>query len=246
MYSPAERPSRRRAAPAKKRRLSAQTGISSRADGSGLPTFRDSSSASSSACSSIRSASRSKIWARSPGVVSSHSGSASTAASTARSTSACVPSGTSPIISPVAGFTISATPPSTASTQRPPTVGLEKAQQPVCQGGVHDADRRFSPDEAGHVGEGRSGGDLPGGFDSVCQRQDARDRLHPAGQRFQWDVDAAEEQQQQSDEVRQEEDVTRAEADGAGHQAERGAGKGADDDDERDSRDLRGAKVEVE
>src|ERR1051326_249957 len=41
MYSPADRPSSTRAAPAKKRRLSAQTGISSRAAGRGFPAFPD-------------------------------------------------------------------------------------------------------------------------------------------------------------------------------------------------------------
>src|SRR5436309_749082 len=56
MYSPADLPSSTRAAPAKKRRLSAQTGSSSFAYESGLPTFRDSSSASSSACSSLAEA----------------------------------------------------------------------------------------------------------------------------------------------------------------------------------------------
>src|SRR5437763_14672197 len=121
MYSPADLPSSSRAAPAKKRRLSAETGISSRAYESGLPTFNDSSSASSSALSSIASASLSSASARSPGVVSSHSGSAFFAASTARSTSAWVPLGTSAIVSPVAGFRTSIVPPSAASTHSPPT-----------------------------------------------------------------------------------------------------------------------------
>ena len=110
-----------RAAPAKKRRLSDMTGGSSRETAIGLPTFTDSSCASSSAFSSIRSASLSRISARSPGVVSSHSGSAFLAASTARSTSACVPRGTSAIVSPVAGFSTSIVPPSTAPTHSPPT-----------------------------------------------------------------------------------------------------------------------------
>src|SRR5436190_13522562 len=121
MYSPEALPSRMRAAPAKKRRLSAQTGISSLAYESGLPTFTDSSSASSSVCSSIASASFSSASARSPGVVSSHSGSAFFAASTARSTSPSVPLGTSAIASPVAGLMTSIVPPSTASTHSPPT-----------------------------------------------------------------------------------------------------------------------------
>ena len=121
MYSPAARPSSSRAAPAKKRMLSDATGISSRAAGTGLPTFWDSSCASSSVFASSASASSSSISARSPGVVSSHSGSAAFAASTARSTSAWVPFGTSPIVSPVDGLMISAVPPSAASTHLPPT-----------------------------------------------------------------------------------------------------------------------------
>src|SRR5919198_2256387 len=121
MYSPADLPSRIRAAPAKKRMLSAHTGSSSFAYEGGLPTFVDSSSASSSVCSSIASASFSSASPRSPGVVSSHSGSALLAASTARSTSASVPRGTSAIFSPVAGLTTSIVPPSTASTHSPPT-----------------------------------------------------------------------------------------------------------------------------
>src|SRR5919198_3015736 len=121
MYSPADLPSRIRAAPAKKRMLSAHTGSSSFAYETGLPTFVDSSSASSSVCSSIASASFSSASPRSPGVVSSHSGSALLAASTARSTSASVPRGTSAIVSPVAGLMTSIVPPSTASTHSPPT-----------------------------------------------------------------------------------------------------------------------------
>ena len=70
---------------------------------------------------SSASASLSIISARSPGVVSSHSGRAVFAASTARSTSAWVPFGTSEIVSPVDGLTISAVPPSAASTHLPPT-----------------------------------------------------------------------------------------------------------------------------
>src|SRR5207253_5587090 len=104
-----------------KRMLSEQTGSSSTTTPCGFPVFSDSSSASSSACSSTASASLSIRSARSPGVVSSHSGSAFLAASTARSTSACVPLGTSAIVSPVAGFRTSIVPPSTASTHSPPT-----------------------------------------------------------------------------------------------------------------------------
>src|SRR6266540_5319856 len=103
MYSPAARPSSTRAAPAKKRMLSAATGISSFAYDSGFPTFFDSSAASSSAFSSIRSASLKRSSARSPGVVSSHSGRAVFAAWTARSASSAVLLATSAITSPVEG-----------------------------------------------------------------------------------------------------------------------------------------------
>src|SRR5918911_3894827 len=121
MYSPADLPSSSRAAPAKKRMLSEQTGISSRAAASGLPTFVDSICASSSAFSSIASASLSRSSDRSCGVVSSHSGSAFFAASTARSTSSSVPRGTSAITSPVDGFSTSIVSPPAPSTHSPPT-----------------------------------------------------------------------------------------------------------------------------
>src|SRR5580765_7010585 len=120
MYSPAERPSRTRAAPAKKRMLSEHTGISSRAYDSGLPTFRDSISASSSAFASSTSASLSRTSARSAGVDSSHSGSAPFAAATARPTSSASQRGTSAIVSSVAGFSTSIVSPATASTHSPP------------------------------------------------------------------------------------------------------------------------------
>src|SRR5438046_7102184 len=121
MYSPADLPSSTRAAPAKKRKLSEQTGSSSFAYESGLPTFRDSSSASSSVCSSLASASFKSISARSPGVVSRHSTRAFFAAWTARSTSSALAFGTSAITSPVAGFRTSIVSPPAESTHSPPT-----------------------------------------------------------------------------------------------------------------------------
>src|SRR5581483_4814872 len=120
MYSPADLPSRLRAAPAKKRRLSAENGISSREAISGLPTFRDSSCASSSAFSSSTSASLWRSSDRSFGVASSHAGSALAAASTARSTSSAPHRGTSAIVSPVAGLITSIVSPEAASTHSPP------------------------------------------------------------------------------------------------------------------------------
>src|SRR5665213_2777988 len=104
MYSPADLPSRLRAAPAKKRRLSSENGISSRETISGLPTLRDSICASSSALSSRICASLYSSSERSFGVASSHSGSACLARSTTASTSSAVMFGTAPIVSAVAGL----------------------------------------------------------------------------------------------------------------------------------------------
>src|SRR3954449_11986681 len=81
MYSPALFPSRLRAAPAKKRRLSAENGISSRETINGLPTLRDSICASSSALSSSTSASFSSSSARSAGVAARPSAQPAPAAS---------------------------------------------------------------------------------------------------------------------------------------------------------------------
>src|SRR3954469_2828614 len=120
MYSPADLPSRLRAAPAQKRRLSAENGISSREAISGLPTLTDSSCASSSACSSITSASLSRSSERSFGVFPSHSGAAACAASPARSTSSAPQRGTSAIVSPVAGAITSMVSPEAASAKSPP------------------------------------------------------------------------------------------------------------------------------
>ena len=73
MYSPAERPSSTRAAPAKKRIWSIIGGISSAiVTAIGLPVFCDSSATSSSACASSASAISSSASWRSDGVVSRH------------------------------------------------------------------------------------------------------------------------------------------------------------------------------
>ena len=122
MYSPAALPSRMRAAPAKKRRLSAENGISSRAPRSACRRSATRAAASSSAFSSITSASLSSslgalAWRRLEplgqrllrgldGTIDVGLGS---------------PRGTSAIVSPVAGFSTSIVPPSTASTHSPPT-----------------------------------------------------------------------------------------------------------------------------
>src|SRR5262249_28513732 len=66
-------------------------------------------------------ASASRASARSPGVVSSHSGSADLAAATASSTSAAEQRGTSASTSSVAGFSTSMVSPEAACTQLPPT-----------------------------------------------------------------------------------------------------------------------------
>jgi len=118
--APAKAPAAAPAAPAKKRRLSEIAGGSSFATHQGLPTFKDSSRASSSACSSTRSASASSSSIRSFGVFDRHSDHAFFAESTARSTSSAELRGTSAIASPVAGFSTSIVSPLADSTHSPP------------------------------------------------------------------------------------------------------------------------------
>src|SRR4051794_20616852 len=122
MYSPADLPSRLRAAPAKKRRLSATTGSSSSSVvWYGLPTFSDSMRASSSAFSSIASAIRRSASARSPGVVSkAQSWKALPAAATAAFTSSSPDTGASAISSSVAGLRIFSVSPLEGSRSSPP------------------------------------------------------------------------------------------------------------------------------
>ena len=90
MYSLAALPSITRAAPAKKRRLSTVTGISSIAAATGLPAFFDSRRPSSSARASSPSASFRRARLRSAGVVCCQVSKAVAAASTARSTSSAL------------------------------------------------------------------------------------------------------------------------------------------------------------
>ena len=107
MYSLAALPSITRAAPAKKRRLSTMTGISSIAAPTGLPALRLSRRPSSSARASIASASLSRARLRSWGVVCCHVSNALAAALTARSTSSGPEAWTWAITWPLAGFSTS-------------------------------------------------------------------------------------------------------------------------------------------
>ncbi len=89
MYSPAERPSSIRAAPAKKRIWSTMGGISSeRVSPIGLPVFSTSAAISSSARSSNAAAMSSRYFCRLAGVSSRQAGKAAAAATIAASTSA--------------------------------------------------------------------------------------------------------------------------------------------------------------
>ncbi len=104
MYSPADRPSSMRAAPAKNRIWSTIGGISSEAvSPSGLPVFCDSAFTNSSALASIASAIRSSARLRSAGVASRQPGNASAAELTAASTSASPEIGAVANTSPVLG-----------------------------------------------------------------------------------------------------------------------------------------------
>ena len=108
MYSPAARPSRTRAAPAKNRSWSTQGGSSSDSViPSGLPVFSDSTLTNSAARSSSASAILSRAFCRSAGVVSPQVSNASAAARMARSTSSAPEAGAAAYTSPVAGFTMS-------------------------------------------------------------------------------------------------------------------------------------------
>ena len=117
MYSPAALPSRQRAAPAKKRRLSTITGISSLATAArGLPAFRASRRASSSPFSSKRSAIASSAFERSAGVVCDQEANALRAAATASWTSSGVELAACASSSPVAGLRIASLSPSESTS----------------------------------------------------------------------------------------------------------------------------------
>ena len=96
-------------------------GTSERARPIGFPTLSASSTASSSAFCSIRSASFRSIRLRSPGVVSCQVSNAAAAASTARSTSFSVHLGTWARTDSSAGLMMFSDWPSTASTIFPLT-----------------------------------------------------------------------------------------------------------------------------
>lgn len=120
MYSPAERPSSMRAAPAKNRIWSTIGGISSLAvSPSGLPVFSLSTATSSSARASTASAILSSAFCRSAGVLSRQAGNAASAAAIAASTSAFPDSGATAYARPVAGLTTSVVRPSAASRNSP-------------------------------------------------------------------------------------------------------------------------------
>ena len=122
MYSPADRPSSTRAAPAKKRIWSTIGGISSdMVSASGLPVFSLSAATSSSARASIASAIRSSAFCRSLGVLSRQPSKAAAAADIAASTSSADETGAWAKTSPVLGSTRSVVRPSTGSTGLPPT-----------------------------------------------------------------------------------------------------------------------------
>src|SRR3954469_15613265 len=120
MYSPAVRPSRVLAPPAKKRKLSIVRSISSGSAETGLPTLADSMAVNSSLWSSMTWAMRSNASARWRGVVVDHDSNALAAACTARSTSAAPDAAARKITSPVAGSVMSSRGPVSGSPPRPP------------------------------------------------------------------------------------------------------------------------------
>ncbi len=87
---------------------------------------------------------------------------------------------------------------------------LEQLEQQERGDRVGRADRGLGRDQAPARGERAARRDVPGRLDPVRERQRVSDRLHPAGQHRERDVDAAEEQHQEVDEVREEEHVARS------------------------------------
>ncbi len=103
-YSPADLPSRIRAAPAKNRSSSASGGTSSDlVSATGLPVLRLSAVTRSSARASIALANRSSARLRSDGVVSRQTSKAAAAAVSAASTSSRPDTGALAYVSPVLG-----------------------------------------------------------------------------------------------------------------------------------------------
>ena len=96
-------------------------GTSERARPIGLPTLSASSTASSSAFFSMRSASFRSMRLRSAGVESCHFTKAAAAAPTARSTSFSLPVGTVPSVRSSTGLMIGSSRPSTEPTSSPLT-----------------------------------------------------------------------------------------------------------------------------
>ena len=122
MYSPAERPSSIRAAPAKNRIWSTIGGISSDiVSPIGFPVLLDSAATRSSARDSIASAMRISAFCRSLGVLSRQPSKAVAAARMAASTSAAEETGACANTSPVVGSTRSLVRPSAAATCSPAT-----------------------------------------------------------------------------------------------------------------------------
>ena len=121
MYSPVERPSSTRAAPAKNRIWSSIGGTSSLAVRAlGLPVFSPSRRTKSSARASTAAANFSSASWRSRGVVRPHSPNALEAAAYARSTSSCPETAAEATTLPVAGLTTSLRASVVASTNCPP------------------------------------------------------------------------------------------------------------------------------
>ena len=119
-YSPADRPSRLRAAPAKNRIWSIIGGSSSDAVSPiGLPVLRDSAAMNSSARASSASAIFRRASCRSPGVESRHTSKPACAAVQARSMSSALERGAVANTSPVQGSIRSVVAPSAASTSSP-------------------------------------------------------------------------------------------------------------------------------
>jgi len=87
--------------------------------------------------------------------------------------------------------------------------------------------REFGQEQISGLGSRASGDDLARRFDAVRERHRRADGLQPVGQALERDVDAAEKQQPDEQQVVEHGDVAPAEADRSHREPECGAGERA-------------------
>src|SRR5207249_8236823 len=99
---------------------------------------------------------------------------------------------------------------------------LQVAEQRERADRVRDADGRLGRDQPADPMQSRARGCLPDRLQAVGERQQVADHLHPGGKAGDRDVDAAEEEKGEHQQVRAEEAVAQPQRDGALQGADRG------------------------